>query len=181
LHWKVPPGAYEHIQAVEEYAKRNGPAKLSEFWAQNDHLAPSLEIENAKDVTQIVPDLEERKYPRTDPKYPGYIKRTIRFVGEFRTALDLRKFPFDCQVLEIKMKFRRMGKQNVQAVESRIRPSKVNSNGIEQGDLEVIPLLASQGGKVGEMSRYTLTLCMQRAWQRYTFVQFTQCFTNMLR
>jgi hypothetical protein len=167
LHWKVSPEALEHIKSIEEHAKNHGPEQLAKFWSQNEQLAPSLEIENAKDVTQVVPDLEERKYPRTDKDHPGHVKRTIRFVGTFRTAFDLRKFPFDCQMLEIKIKFRRMGRQNVQAVESQIRPSKINADGIEQGDLKIVPMLESKGGEVGGMSRYTLTLCMQRAWQRY--------------
>jgi hypothetical protein len=167
LHWKVSPEALEHIRNVEEYAKNHGPAKLCEFWAQNEQLAPSLEIENAKDVTQVEPDLEERKYPRIDNDLPGYVKRTIRFVGTFRTAFDLRRFPFDCQMLEIKVKFRRMGRQNVQAVESQMRPSKIKLDGIEQGDLVIVPMLESKGGEVGAMSRYTLSLCLHRAWRRY--------------
>jgi hypothetical protein len=134
LHWQVHRRTFDHIVNVEKHIKHHGPAKLVEFWAQNEQLSPSLEVENAKDVTQITPDNEERKYPRSDMENPGYLKRTIRFVGTFRTAFDLRKFPFDCQLLEIKIKFRRMRTQNVQAVESFRRPSRINHNNIEQGE-----------------------------------------------
>jgi hypothetical protein len=167
LHWRVSAKSFEQISDAEQSCKVNGPTSLTEFWAQHGHLQPSLEIVNAKDVSHIIPDVEERKYPRIDKDNPGFLKKTVRLAGVFRTIFDLHKFPFDCQLLEIKMKFRRMGEQDVQAVESHVRPSRLGLEGIENGDLIIVPLLESTCGKVGSASVYTLTLCTQRAWQRY--------------
>jgi hypothetical protein len=66
LHWKVPQSSAAEIMQMEQDCKSLGPQGLAAFWAKHENLAPSLEIENAKDVTQIVPDIEERKFPRID-------------------------------------------------------------------------------------------------------------------
>ena len=83
--WTDPslaPGPGEHVPAVRRF-------RPGQVWA------PALEFVNA--VEQVVTEREGDLYAEPD----GRVTQRVRFSHNFRSPLQLRRFPFDSQVLKV--------------------------------------------------------------------------------
>jgi len=116
-----------------------------------------------------MPDNEFRRYPRLDKDNPQFVKYTLQYRAVFRTDFELKTFPFDSQQLQILIKIRRPYQldETVRAIRSTLRACKFNLEQVERTDFRMLPNPEFLAGRSGDVSKFAISLRIQRRFMRY--------------
>jgi len=162
-------GEASRVATIERLGGLQGVEEVRKYWGSSAVFTPAIQFENARELKLIMPDNEFRRYPRLDKDNPQFVKYTLQYRAVFRTDCDLKMFPFDSQMLQILIKIRRPYQldETVRAIRSTLRACKFNLEQVERTDFRMLPNPEFLAGRSGDVSKFAISLRIQRRFMRY--------------